>query len=143
MNLSKRSIVALALVLTACATAEDMQRARDSWNGASYEDVLKAWGAPERGTKTADGTQTSIEITNRTDNRWTADPMPPGTYTVKLTATDNLQVSNTVTQVVTVAAFTATALNLAAPTLVTLTLAALEPRRRLRRGPRAGRVRAR
>src|SRR5438105_1836416 len=55
MSLSKRSIVALAVVLTACATAEDMQRARDSWNGASYEDVLKAWGAPERGTKTADG----------------------------------------------------------------------------------------
>jgi hypothetical protein len=32
-----------------------MQHARDSWNGASYEDVLKVWGAPMRSTKTEDG----------------------------------------------------------------------------------------
>jgi hypothetical protein len=32
-----------------------MARARDSWSGATYEDVLKAWGAPERSTRTADG----------------------------------------------------------------------------------------
>jgi len=51
----RRSILAVAVVLTACATAEDMQHARDSWNGASYEEVLKAWGAPMRSTKTEDG----------------------------------------------------------------------------------------
>src|SRR5262252_976974 len=45
----------MVALLAACATAEDMARARDSWNGASYEDVLKAWGAPERSTRTADG----------------------------------------------------------------------------------------
>jgi hypothetical protein len=55
MKILKKSALAVAVVLAACATAEDMQRARDSWNGASYEEVLKAWGAPERSTRTADG----------------------------------------------------------------------------------------
>jgi hypothetical protein len=47
--------VALAALVAACATAEKMDEARDSWRGASYEEVLRAWGAPTRSTKTADG----------------------------------------------------------------------------------------
>ena len=47
--------VALAALLAACATAEDVQKAQQSWQGASYEEVLHAWGAPNRSTKTADG----------------------------------------------------------------------------------------
>jgi hypothetical protein len=56
--MSTRSLaipLALALALAACATVEDVNKARDSWQGASYEDVLRAWGAPTRSTKTADG----------------------------------------------------------------------------------------
>ena len=52
---SKRFVVALAVLLAACATAEKMNEARDSWQGASYEEVLRAWGAPARSTKTPDG----------------------------------------------------------------------------------------
>ena len=48
-------IVSLALALGACATVEDVNKARESWQGASYEDVLRAWGAPTRSAKTADG----------------------------------------------------------------------------------------
>ena len=52
----KRSLAILFTVaLTACATQADMDHARDSWQSASYEDVLKAWGAPERSTRTSDG----------------------------------------------------------------------------------------
>ncbi len=49
--------VTLALALGACASAtvEDVNKARDSWQGATYEDVLRAWGAPARSTTTADG----------------------------------------------------------------------------------------
>ena len=49
--------VTLALALGACASAtvEDVNKARDSWQGASYEDVLRVWGAPARSTTTADG----------------------------------------------------------------------------------------
>ena len=32
-----------------------MEDARDSWTGASYEEVLRAWGAPARSTRTPDG----------------------------------------------------------------------------------------
>lgn len=47
--------MALAVLVAACATAEKMNEARDSWQGASYEDVLRAWGAPARSTRTPDG----------------------------------------------------------------------------------------
>ena len=45
----------VVLLAAACATAEKMNEARDSWQGASYEEVLRAWGAPARSTKTPDG----------------------------------------------------------------------------------------
>jgi len=47
--------MALAAFLSACATAHDVERAKESWQGATYEDVLRAWGAPERSTTTNDG----------------------------------------------------------------------------------------
>ena len=47
--------MALAVLLAACATAQDVENAKSSWVGATYEDVLRAWGAPARSTNTADG----------------------------------------------------------------------------------------
>lgn len=47
--------MALAVLLAACATAGDVKKAQESWLGASYEDVLRVWGAPARSTRTADG----------------------------------------------------------------------------------------
>jgi hypothetical protein len=58
INRTKRvAAAALALALGACASAtvEDVNKARNSWQGASYEDVLRVWGAPARSTTTADG----------------------------------------------------------------------------------------
>jgi hypothetical protein len=52
---AKYLAVALAVLLAACVTAEDLKKSQDSWLGASYEEVLRAWGAPSRSTKTADG----------------------------------------------------------------------------------------
>ena len=48
MRASKRSHIAitLALLLAACATAQDVDKAKSSWQGATYEEVLRAWGAP-------------------------------------------------------------------------------------------------
>jgi hypothetical protein len=49
----------LTLVLTSllagCATTGDVIKARDSWNGAHYDDVVSRWGAPNRSTTLADG----------------------------------------------------------------------------------------
>ncbi|MBV9189652.1 MAG: hypothetical protein JO292_00655 [Betaproteobacteria bacterium] len=55
MNSLTRIAMALAVFLAACATAQDVENAKSSWMGASYEDVLRAWGAPARSTNTADG----------------------------------------------------------------------------------------
>jgi opacity protein-like surface antigen len=51
----KHIVVALAALLAACATAQDVEQAKASWQGIAYEDVLRAWGAPARSTKTTDG----------------------------------------------------------------------------------------
>jgi hypothetical protein len=48
-------IAVLAALLGACATAQDVDRAKGSWQGATYEEVLRAWGAPVRSTTTNDG----------------------------------------------------------------------------------------
>jgi hypothetical protein len=48
-------MVALAALLAACATAQDVDKAKNSWQGATYEEVLRAWGAPSASTQTADG----------------------------------------------------------------------------------------
>ena len=51
----------LAMVLCAvagCASVSssgDVTGAQSSWQGASYEDVVRSWGAPARSTKLADG----------------------------------------------------------------------------------------
>ena len=41
-------------MLAACASTE---KARDSWNGSTYDEVVRAWGPPARGGKLADGAE--------------------------------------------------------------------------------------
>jgi hypothetical protein len=52
---SNKYLVALAAILGACATAQDVETAKSSWQGATYEEVLRVWGAPARSTTTTDG----------------------------------------------------------------------------------------
>jgi hypothetical protein len=46
-----------ALLLAACAATPDadMPAARDTWRGATYEEVVSRWGVPARSTRLADG----------------------------------------------------------------------------------------
>jgi len=62
-------IVVLAALIAACATTKDVDEAQASWAGASLEDVMKAWGAPARSTKTPDG---------REWNTWVTESYPQG-----------------------------------------------------------------
>jgi hypothetical protein len=48
---SVRTLLVLVL-LAGCATTE---KARESWSGATYEDVVRTWGAPARSGKLNDG----------------------------------------------------------------------------------------
>ncbi len=53
---SGTKIVAAAALAAGCATADpDLAAARDSWQGARYDDVVRAWGAPARSSRLADG----------------------------------------------------------------------------------------
>jgi len=53
---NKRNLIVVALAaLAACATAQDVDKAKNSWQGATYEEVLRTWGAPARSTQTNDG----------------------------------------------------------------------------------------
>ena len=63
MGGSKTLVLALVVLLAACATAAKMEDARDSWLGVSYEEALRAWGAPARSTKTPDGREWHTWVT--------------------------------------------------------------------------------
>lgn len=48
----KAIAAALALVLSGCAGLErDMSEAKASWVGATYDEVVRGWGAPARSTQ--------------------------------------------------------------------------------------------
>lgn len=49
--------VAAVLVGGCAGMGGDLKPARDSWQGAAYDDVVKRWGAPARGTTLTDGAQ--------------------------------------------------------------------------------------
>ena len=54
-----RVILAAAVLAMAAGCAStptgDINTARSSWQGASYDDVVRSWGAPVRSTKLTDG----------------------------------------------------------------------------------------
>lgn len=52
----------LAILLAGCATTADVDLARNSWRGASYEEVVSRWGAPARSTTLKDGQQISTWV---------------------------------------------------------------------------------
>jgi hypothetical protein len=52
MKAMRTIAIAAALLLAACASTE---KARESWVGATYDETVKAWGAPARSAKLADG----------------------------------------------------------------------------------------
>ena len=52
-----RIILGMLLILAGCASTPpgDIIAARDSWQGATYDDVVRSWGVPVRSTKLQDG----------------------------------------------------------------------------------------
>src|SRR5262245_22522852 len=54
----KRSSCLGVLLLAACAT--DPAVVRDSWNGATYEEVTAIWGQPAASSKDADGNEMHV-----------------------------------------------------------------------------------
>lgn len=53
-----RYLAAILVLMAGCAGTPgggDVGSARTSWQGASYEEVVRSWGAPARSTKLPDG----------------------------------------------------------------------------------------
>jgi hypothetical protein len=65
------SAIALIVLTAACASTPpvDVATARNSWHGATYDQVVARWGTPVRSTKTTDGrdvyTWTSETVASR------------------------------------------------------------------------------
>lgn len=53
---TRPALLALAL-FTGCATMADVDKARLSWQGATYDEVVARWGPPVSQTEPKDGTQ--------------------------------------------------------------------------------------
>lgn len=50
-----RTASVIAVLLAGCATGGELTDARDSWQGATYDEVVLRWGTPVRSTKLNDG----------------------------------------------------------------------------------------
>ncbi len=50
------TLLAIAL-LAGCATMADVEKAKGTWHGATYDDVVARWGVPTREASLSDGSQ--------------------------------------------------------------------------------------
>ncbi len=58
--------ILLSIVLAAgCATMADMDRAKGTWLGSSYDEVVSRWGVPARQTVLSDGAQVYTWVSER------------------------------------------------------------------------------
>lgn len=53
---SPLTLLAIAF-LSGCATMADVDKARGTWHGATYDEVVARWGVPARQTSLSDGSQ--------------------------------------------------------------------------------------
>jgi len=53
---SRLTLLAIAL-LAGCATLADVEKAKGTWHGATYDDVVARWGVPTRESSLPDGSQ--------------------------------------------------------------------------------------
>jgi hypothetical protein len=53
---SRLTLLAIAL-LSGCATMADVEMAKNTWHGATYDEVVARWGAPARESSLPDGSQ--------------------------------------------------------------------------------------
>ncbi|MGZ5123718.1 MAG: hypothetical protein ACXWI0_28040 [Burkholderiales bacterium] len=66
-----RMLMAVVVFLAGCVSTPngDVGAARNSWQGATYDEAIAAWGTPVRSTKTSDGrdvyTWTSETVASR------------------------------------------------------------------------------
>jgi hypothetical protein len=65
-----RNTALIAVLLAGCATSGGgITEARDSWDGAAYDEVVLSWGTPVRSTKLNDGRNVYTWVSDGTASR--------------------------------------------------------------------------
>jgi hypothetical protein len=67
-------VAVLLFLLAACATSGETADPESGWNGASYDDVVRAWGTPARSTKLTDGADLYTWVSEGTGTRGRVSP---------------------------------------------------------------------
>jgi len=65
---------AVLLLLAACASTGETTGPESGWNGASYDDVVRAWGTPARSTKLTDGADVYTWVSEGAGTRGRVSP---------------------------------------------------------------------
>jgi len=64
----------ILVLLAACAAPGETAGPESGWNGASYDDVVRAWGTPARSTKLTDGSSVYTWVSDGTGTRGRVSP---------------------------------------------------------------------
>lgn len=68
-------LISIFIILAGCATARvHSDAARDSWRGATYDEVVSRWGAPSRSTTLTDGRPAHTWVSESTSSRGSVYP---------------------------------------------------------------------
>jgi len=59
----------IVVVLAGCAAPAELTEARDSWDGATYDEAVLRWGTPARSTKLSDGRDVYTWISDSVGSR--------------------------------------------------------------------------
>ncbi|HET7764659.1 MAG TPA: hypothetical protein VFK92_06170 [Burkholderiales bacterium] len=64
----------VVLLLAGCAASGPAGAPESGWNGASYDDVVRAWGTPARSTKLTDGADVYTWVSEGVGTRGRVSP---------------------------------------------------------------------
>ena len=65
----------MVVLLAGCATSGgEFTEARDSWDGATYDEVVLRWGTPARSTKLSDGRDVYTWVSESVGSRGSVHP---------------------------------------------------------------------
>ncbi len=69
-----RILSLIALFLAGCAATGETTGPESGWAGATYDDVVRAWGTPARSTKLSDGSNVYTWVSENVGSRGRVSP---------------------------------------------------------------------
>jgi len=74
MGTRTRRVALLILLLGGCAAPGETAGPESGWNGAAYDEVVRAWGTPARSTKLTDGSNVYTWVSEGVGTRGRVSP---------------------------------------------------------------------